>query len=175
MKKSIKIVKATAREFEAFYRLWRKTLKKGLFLYPENAINFMIVEDLPKKNLKEKISHLFLAYHGVKLIGYLLTNKTRGGMAFGHWLGVDSKFQKQGTASALLSFWEKHDLSEGAHKLWLWTTKNNIDFYKNRGFILLGEFPDSFFGLDHFLFYKTLRKSDEKIFPGKYLKKKKSV
>ncbi|OGD84674.1 hypothetical protein A2165_02510 [Candidatus Curtissbacteria bacterium RBG_13_40_7] len=173
---NIKVVKGTPEQFEDFYKLWKKTLEDGLFLYSKNSVMFTIEEELPKEFLKAEIEkgnkHFFLAYINNKPAGYLLTNKTKGGIAFGHWLGVDSKFQKQGTVSALLSFWEKDALKKGTHKLQLWTTKNNLAFYKNRGFIKGGDFPDSWFGIDHFLFYKTLRKSDEKVFLKDFLKKK---
>ena len=122
--------------------------------------------------IKNAKKYFFLAYKNNEPAGYLLTNKTRGGVAFGHWLGVNSKYQKHGVASSLLSFWEQDALGEGAHKLQLWTTKNNVSFYKNRGFTKGGNFPDSWFGLDHFLIYKTLRKSDEKVFLKDFLKKK---
>ena len=175
---NIKVVKGTLKQFEDFYKLWRKTLEEGLFLYSKNSVMFTIEEELPKEFLKAEIGkgnkYLFLTYQDNKPAGYLLTNKTKGGIAFGHWLGVDSKFQKQGVASTLLSFWEKDALKEGAHKLQLWTTRNNLTFYKNRGFIKGGNFPDSWFGVDHFLLYKTLRKSDEKLFLRDFLKAKRS-
>ena len=173
---NIKVVKGTLKQFEDFYKLWKKTLEEGLFLYSKNSVRFTVKEELPKEFLKTEIGkgnkYLFLVYQNNKPVGYLLTNKTKGGIAFGHWLGVDAKFQKLGAASSLLSFWEEDALKEGAHKLQLWTTKNNVSFYKNRGFIKGGDFPDSWFGIDHFLFYKTLRKSDEKVFLKDFLKKK---
>jgi len=172
--KKVKVEKGG--KFEVFYKLWRKTLEGGLFLYSEDSVRFIIDEELPNEFLRTEIEtgnkYLFLAYIDNKPAGYLLTNKTKGGIAFGHWLGVDSQFQRQGIASALLSSWEKDALREGAHKLQLWTTKNNVSFYKNRGFTKGGNFPDSWFGEDHFLFYKTLRKSDEKIFLRDFLKKR---
>lgn len=85
---------------------------------------------------------------------------------------LDSTFQKHGIASELLSLWEKDAFGEGAHILQLWTTKNDIPFYLNRGFKKGGSFPQSWFGVDHFLFYKILRKPNEKVFLKKYLAKK---
>ena len=174
----IKVLKGKPNHFEDFYKLFVKTLRGGLFLYSENSIAFILEENLAKDFLKQEIAkgnkYFFLAYQDNKLGGYLLTNKTHGGVAFGHWLAVDLKFQKRGVASALLSFWEKDAIGDGAHKLQLWTTKNNLTFYKNRGFFKGGNFPDSWFGVDHFLFYKTLRNSEEKNFLGHYSKSKKN-
>jgi len=177
VRKTIKISKASKSDFLAFYKFFKKSLKGKLFLYSDNSINYILDAGLSKNLLKEEILNgkrpLYLAYSNSKIVGYLLTTKTYGGIAFGHWLAVDPKHQKQGAASKLLSRWQSEVPKYGTHKVWLWTTKNNIDFYKNRGFVLGGEFPDSFFGLDHYLFYKTLRKSDEKKFLGEYLKAKK--
>ena len=173
---NIKVIKGKLNKFEEFYQLFKKALQDGLFLYSKNSVRFTLEEELPKNILLDEISkgteYFFLAYQNDKPVGYLLTNITKGGVTFGHWLAVDSKYQKHGIASSLLSFWEKDALGQGAHKLWLWTTKNNVSFYKRRGFTLGGEFPDSWFGLDHFLFYKTLRKSDEKVFLKEFLRKK---
>lgn len=173
---NIKVVKGKLNNFEEFYQLFKKALQDGLFLYSKNSVRFTLEEELPKnvlfEEIKERKKYFFLVYQNDKPAGYLLTNKTKGGVAFGHWLAVDSKYQKHGVASALLAFWEKDALSEGAHILQLWTTKNNVSFYKRRGFTLGGNFPNSWFGLDHFLFYKTLRESDEKVFLRDFLKKK---
>lgn len=174
MKKEIKIRIAKQEDFEAFYRLITKTLKEGYFLYSPHSSSFILQSGLSKKNLKEEFKKgnkpLYLAYIGRKLIGYLLTFKSNGGVSFGHWLAVDRNFQQRGVASALLKFWEKEAKKQGAHKLQLWTTENDIQFYKKVGFTQGGKFPDSWYSLDHYLFYKTLRKSKEKNFLQEYLK-----
>ena len=95
--KKVKVEKGG--KFEVFYKLWRKTLEGGLFLYSEDSVRFIIDEELPNEFLRTEIEtgnkYLFLAYIDNKPAGYLLTNKTKGGIAFGHWLGVDSQFQRQ--------------------------------------------------------------------------------
>lgn len=179
MKNEIKIRIAKQEDFEAFYKLFKKTLKGNYFLYSLNSVNFLLDVSVTRDFLKQELQNgnktLYLAHSGRSIAGYLLTNKVHGGVGFGHWLGVDKKFQKHGAASSLLSYWEKDVLGKGAHILQLWTTENNLDFYKNRGFTLGGNFPDSWFGVDHFLFYKTLRKSSEKNFLKEYLKKERGV
>ena len=176
MKSKIKISIAKQEDFEAFYQLITKTLKEGYFLYSPHSSSFILQEGLSKKSLWEEFKKgnkpLYLAYIDGQLVGYLLTFKSNGGVAFGHWLAVDRGFQRRGVALALLKFWEREAKKQGAHKLQLWTTENDIQFYKKVGFTLGGEFPDSWYGLDHYLFYKTLRKSSEKNFLRKYLKSK---
>lgn len=171
----VKIKKAGEGDFEEFYKLLRKTQDEGYFLYsPASVATFET--DLPKKTILEDIIKkkriLFLGYVSENFAGYLLTNKMNGGVSFAHWLGVDKKFQKMGVATSLLKFWEKEALKEGCHALELFTTKNDVEFYVNRGFTLAGEFPDAWYGVDHFWFYKTLRKSEEKHFLAPYKNKK---
>lgn len=171
------IRKGKTADFDAFYNFWKKSLTDGYFLYPKSSIPYILEETLPKgelkNNLKDGKKVVYLAYAGKRLVGYLLTNKQSGGVAFGHWLAVDADFRDRGVASKLLSFWEKAALAEGAHKLDLYTTKNDVGFYKKLGFILAGECPDCWYGLDHFWFYKTLRKPNEKLFLREFLKTKK--
>lgn len=168
--------KANLSDFSEFYELLTKTLSGNYFVYSKNSRAFTLDEDLPKEDLRKYIKEgkriLFLAYSKNKAIGYLLTFKTRAGVAFAQWLAVDSAFQKHGIASGLLELWEKEAFGEGAHILQLWTTKNDIPFYLNRGFKKGGSFPQSWFGVDHFLFYKILRKPNEKVFLKEYLTKR---
>lgn len=176
MADEIIVKKAKVSDFEDFYSLFQKTLKEGYFLYSPRSVK-TFETDLPKATIRKDIGSgkrvLFLAYINSNLAGYLLTNDLNGGVLFGHWLAVDRDFQKRGVASKLLEFWQKYAIAEGAHMLELFTTKNDVEFYINRGFILAGELPDSYYGIDHFHFYKTLRKSDESRFLKKYEKKKK--
>ena len=172
----IKITKAKISDFEKFYQLLTKTLMGNYFLYSKNSSAFTLDEDLPKKDLKKYIGEgkriLYLAYSKNKVVAYLLTFKAHAGVAFAQWLAVDKDYQKHSIASKLLSLWEKESLSNGAHILQLWTTKNDIPFYLNRKFKKGGIFPQSWFGVDHYLFYKILRKPDEKVFLKEYLAKK---
>lgn len=176
MTSGFRVARAGLADFEKFYKLLVKTLQGNYFLYSKNSCSFTLDEDLPKKDLKRYIKEgkriLFLAYSKNKVVGYLLTFKTRAGVSFAQWLAVDRAYQQHGIASKLLSLWEKESLSDGAHILQLWTTENDLPFYLGRGFTKGGSFPKSWFGVDHFLFYKVLRKPNEKLFLREYLEKK---
>lgn len=176
MKTIFKVAKAGPSDFEKFYSLLVKTLREDYFVYSKNSRAFTLDEDLPKEDLKKYIKEgkriLFLAYSKDKVIGYLVTFKTRAGVSFAHWLAVDKGYQELGIATSLLNLWENKAFAEGAHILQLWTTKNDVKFYLNRGFKKGGEFPQSWFGVNHYLIYKILRKPNEKVFLKEYLAKK---
>ncbi len=171
MKKTT-IRKASNIDFNLFYDFFEKTLDDAYFQYSPLTIK-MIKQDLSKGSLKNGIRSgnriLFLAFIGEQLVGYLLTLKVNGGVSFGHWLAVDKRFQKRGIASQMILFWEQSTLLEGAHMLELYTTKNNKEFYAKQGFTFAGKFPNGWFGVDHFQFYKLLRPFDE----GRYYKDRK--
>ena len=173
---NLKIIKAGEKEFEDFYQLFKKTQFGGYFCYSPNSHSFIVESALPPESLRVKVlsgeKPLYLAYSDNRVVGYLLTTKASGGVAFGHWLGVDRELQHKGVGSSLLSFWEDEELKLGSHVLQLWTTENNLGFYKKQGFTLMGEFPNSWFGIDHYMFYKPISKPDEKNFLKEYLNNK---
>lgn len=158
----VNIVKAKAEDFEAFFALLEENLQNGSYLYPPDKSSYIINEGLPTKDrLKEDILKgdrpLYIAYEDNKTVGYLLTEKTFAGVAFGHWLGIDRKHRNKGIGSKILEFWEGEVRKEGAHAVFLYTTENNVEFYKNRGYTLGGTFPNSWFHFTHFLFYKHFK------------------
>lgn len=161
----IHIKKAKDGDFETFKSILESLLRKEEYQYAEEVTPYILryIEGL-KKEVFEGKRLLYIATIENNVVGFFLTEEAFGGVAFGHWLGVGKAFRKQGVASRLLTMWEKDSQSKGIHAVFLWTTQNNIDFYKKRGFILMGTFPKSWFGHDHYLFYKTLGKPNRKIF-----------
>lgn len=166
----IRVIKAKAKDFEGFYRLFKKTLQDSSFLYPKESASYLINVGLVKKaQLKKDILKgerpLYCVYKKGKIVGYLLTKKEFAGVAFGHWLGVDSKFRHKGIGSELLKSWEKDVAEMGVHALQLWTTENDLGFYEKNKFTLGGKFEKAWFGLNHYLFYKIIGKPN----PKKYI------
>ena len=166
----IKVIRARAKDFGKFYTLLEKSIKEEYFLYPKENASYLLNIGLPKKmQLKKEVLNgerpLYLVYEERKLIGYLLTKKDFAGVAFGHWLAVHKDFRNKGFASKMLKVWEQDALKQGVHAIHLWTTENDIGFYKKRGFILGGKFEQAWFGLNHYLFYKIIGNPN----PKKYI------
>lgn len=165
-----KAIRGRASDFNKFYTFFEKSLKEEYFLYPKENASYLIHASFPKKaQLKKDIlsgkKSLYLFYEKSRLIGYLLTEKDFAGVAFGQWLAVHKNFRNKGIATSLLETWQKDELSQGVHALQLWTTENDIGFYKKKGFILGGKFEKAWLGLDHYLFYKIIGKPN----PKKYI------
>lgn len=163
-----KIIKAKVSDVDKFYPLFSDSLKKHFPCYSKKTISYYLKYDYNKnkikKDLKRGTEKLYLATSDGKIVGYLLSSCPWGGVGFLSWIEVEPKFRKLGIASSLLSKWEKEAKKEGTHKVHVWTDKRNLDFYKKKGYIFLGDIIDNFFGAHDFLFYKTLGKSDERKF-----------
>lgn len=174
-----KIKLAGLKDLSSFFRAFSASLKKQFPEYSKNTITYFLEEEFNKNSIRKKIKtkekQLFLAIVDKKVIGYLLASVPYGGIGFCNWIAVNSEYQKQGIASALLEKWEKQALKDGAHKLQLWSDKRNINLYKNRDYNLVGYIPDNWFGANDYLFYKPLRKAKESNFLRDFLKKKRDT
>lgn len=164
-------------DYEIFYEIFIKSLKKQFPEYSKNSISYLTEVDWSwkwiNKQLKIKKKIALLAKNEKReIVGFLLYSKNYGGVSLISWLAVEEKFQGQGIATNLLSIWEKDAHENGAHALQVWTTKKNSEFYKNRGFTLSGELPSFWFGIDHLLFYKIIGKPDEKNYLRDFLEEK---
>lgn len=174
--KNINVRESTVEDYDKFFPFFKKSIKEQFPHYTQNTKMFYLDVDYSEKVLKKELEAkreiLYLAFHETIIIGFLLVRRVYGGIGAAIWLAVDPDFQKHGYASSLLAIWENDTVKAGGHVVQLWTSKNNIPFYKKRGFTLMGEFPKSWFGLDTYFFYKTLAPAEEKNYLKEYLNKK---
>lgn len=175
MTSQITIRRGEEQDIPAFLAFFRKSLPILFKHYSQNILSFTLDVDYGPSWLTDRLKkggkRTYLALSGDEIVGYILSSKPIAGVSFADWLGVDVKFQRKGTASRLLSLWEKEALTEGVHALHLWTTENNVEFYKKRGFACGGTFPKAWHGEDCYLIYKSIAEPDEKNFLRSYLEK----
>lgn len=156
----------TSEAIHDFYVYFSLTLAKFFPHYSKKTIDYFVNSAFNEKYFQDYSNkndiNIFLSLVDNKISGYLVAVSPYGGIGFCSWVAVDEKFRGMGIASALLDAWEKTSLKQGAHKLQLWTDVRNVEFYKKRGFELLGKVSDNYFGSDDYYFYKTLRKSSDK-------------
>ncbi|KKP65665.1 MAG: hypothetical protein US74_C0034G0009 [Parcubacteria group bacterium GW2011_GWA2_38_13] len=162
--------------FNQFLEFFRNNLGNLFPHYSANSIGYTIDLDYSpaflKREFESGVKELFLAYYEEKIAGYLLFAKSIAGVSFADWLAVDKPYRKQGIAAKLLSLWEEKAIKEGAYTLFLWTTLNNIQFYKNRGFALGGILPKAWHGVDCYIIYKNLMEPKEENYLRDYIMKK---
>lgn len=168
---------ATIEDIPAFLAFFRESIPVLFPQYSPNSVAYEVDVDYGPEFLTRKLKSgdkkVYLALDGDKVVGYIMVMESIAGVAFADWLAVDKDYQKRGVASTLLTMWEKDALTQGAHALQLWTTENNLTFYKNRGFVNGGLFPKAWHGEDCYLIYRALREPEEKNFLKSYLEKSK--
>lgn len=168
MKKEYNFRKAVVEDLDVFFVLFDKLT---IELFPDYSLK--IRESILKKEcnfntikaqFKNKQIIIYLAFYSEELVGYLMVRPIVGGVCLGEWMAVDESHQGMGVASGLLDIWEKDAKISGMHKLHLWADKRNVQFYKNRGFSLVGIVPENYYGVDDYFFYKSIQKPIEKNF-----------
>jgi len=176
----MKILFTQAKDFDynKFLEYFKTTLSDNFPFYSADSVGYIVEVEYSTKWLKEKLfkkaKKVFLAKDNKEIAGYLLVTKQIAGVSYADWLAVDKNYRKMGIASSLIDLWEKEAIKEGAHVLFLWTTIANIQFYKNRGFVLGGQFPKAWHGVNSYLLYKPLREPKEENYLKEYLKSKKN-
>jgi len=164
-------------DIPAFLSFFKVTIPLLFTQYSPHSIAYEVDVDYGPvwmtDRLKKGGKKAYLAFDDKKIVGFILAEKSIAGVSFADWLGVDKKYQRQGIASKLLALWEGDAFAQGAHALQLWTSKNNLTFYKNRGFMNGGLFPKAWHGEDCYLIYRLLREPEEKNFLKSYLEKAK--
>lgn len=175
--KRITYSKLAIAEFEQFFSFFEKSIHTQFPEYQHNSCSYITEVDYNKSWMRGAIKNgsrqAYIAKDNNRIIGYIFAN-LYAGISTAHWIAVDQQYQKQGVASQLLKNWEEDAIQLGSHSLQLWTSEPwRVQFYKNRGFILSGEFPQAWFGLDMHLFHKPLQKPKEENFLREYLQNKK--
>lgn len=104
------------------------------------------------------------AFDGEKLAGFLLADKHFGGVVYVMWLAIAKDYQKKGIGTKLLAEIEKIALGVGAHQLLLETFERDIDFYKKKGFEMVGLNKKGYFGTDNYVMSKAIQEPKEENF-----------
>lgn len=163
-KPSIRIKKATAQDVGVFWGLFKSGVKD---LFPEYSVSVKAMNEIFRKNfskssfeqrIREKNMIILIAFKGKDPAGFLVADSSSGGMSPVIWLVVIAAFQKMGIGSLLLKEYEKIAKKQGVHKIDLWAYKRNLSFYKKNGYKLGGFIPKAYYGVDHYLLYKSIQR-----------------
>ncbi len=147
-------------EIPQFFQLFTSSLQNDYPEYPTRVAN-----QYKKIFDKNFFTQLFQKNKGVilgafldKLIGFIVVQKDDGGVVKFHWFAVDKNYRKQGIGSSLLRAAEKWCLENKCHYIFFYTENSkNVEYYKKRGFRLVGIQKNSWFGVDEYLIDKQLR------------------
>jgi GNAT superfamily N-acetyltransferase len=162
---SIKVKKATIKDIEMFWNLFRSSVKN---LFPEYSVSVKAINEIFRKRfsknvfrqrIQEKNLIVLIASRGKNPAGFLVANLPSGGMSLVIWLAVIANFQKIGIGSLLLRKYERIAKKQEIHKINLWTYKRNLSFYKKNGYKLAGFIPKAYYGVDGYILYKSIQRS----------------
>lgn len=157
------------KDFEKFYSFAHDFILEQFLDYPPVVREKWWEEEFNKKkllgNIKKEDVIILLAYADNVIVGFSYLVLEYGGSLYVCWLCVDKPYRGIGIGSEFLKKIEETALNKKRHFIHL-STENlrNIEYYKKRGFDLIGLHKESWFGMDEYSMQKNLRKPFEEIF-----------
>jgi len=156
----VKVRQAKTADLKPFWLLFKETIWNDFPEYSKEAKNYLFKKAYSRKKFKKwtkgKEGIILIALIKDKIIGYIVAESGYAGVALLAWLAIDKNFQGKGMGSLLLKRYEIFAKKQKVHKIYLWTDKRDLKFYKKNGYILLGRIPKFFFKVDHWLCYKDI-------------------
>lgn len=165
-----KIRKLKLNETAQVYNLVNTALKKDFKMWPKKVNDVYRKQIYNEKHFRKfftkKKNPIFGIYDNELLMGIIAIKSEYGGVAYIDWLVVHKRYRKLGLGTKLLKVAEKWLIKNKFHYVYFHTnSQKNIEFYKKRGFELLGSQKKSWYGVDVYLMQKVLRgKPFEEIF-----------
>ena len=153
-------------EVERFFRFFSKSIMGQFPEYTPRTKRFILEKPFSVESIKEDTFRYRERFTLVALVkgeysGFLMSESPYGGVMVCNWLAVKKEFQGKGVATGLLEKWAEVSGEMGAHKLLIWTDKRNVEFYRKRGFRLVGKVEKNYFGHDDYLLHRGIQEPKE--------------
>jgi ribosomal protein S18 acetylase RimI-like enzyme len=163
------IKQLNSKDFEKFYTFAHDFVLNQFLDYPPVVRRKWFSIEFKKKELLEKLKEekliVLLAYDKDAIIGFSMIFLEDGGALYLSWLCVDEQYRGKGIGSSFLKRIETIALDNKRHFIYL-STENlrNIEYYKKRGFYLVGLRKEAWFGMDEYAMQKNLCTPFKEIF-----------
>ena len=163
----IRIISET--DVEKFHKVFSLVLSEGFPEYSSELIKFFVEKDfsatLVSQKMKDGTYSILAAEEKNQIVGFLVFEKLYGGVSYCPWLGVIKEMRGRGVGKTLVEKWEEEIKKIGGHKLMMMTQANiNRKIFTKYGFTEEGHEEKSWFGLDAWVFGKTVGKPKESVF-----------
>ena len=158
----ISIRNLTKKHQKELEKVYVETIMQGFPEYSSKTLKHLVEKKFRTKVLKLPIK--LGAFNGKELIGYLLAEKPVGGVIYISWLAVIKSQQKKRIGTKLLKSFEKIALKNGAHNVQFDSNERNLDFYKSKGYGVIGLDKKSYYGIDSFIVKKIIQEPKEENF-----------
>jgi len=99
---------------------------------------------------------ILIAKNNNQIVGFLVGDKTFGGVGFISWLGVKKQFRRKRIGTALLSNYVDFCRTKGAHLIEIYTFNTPVGFYKKLGFKFIGKRERGYFGVVNIIMDKEI-------------------
>ncbi len=157
----IQIEPVAIKNFGQFYAFAQDFILNHYLDYPPKLRKKYLELEFDPKIIKKRIKKgedlILIAWVKEKVVGFLVNSFESGGCAHLQWFGVDKNYRNSGIGSRLLKEMEKKIIEKKYHFVILWTeSQSNIEYYKKRGYDLVGLQKQSWFGQDEYLMQKNL-------------------
>lgn len=155
-------------ELDGLIEVARNSIKTDYPHYSAKIKDYHLKHDFDTETIKQNYSRKIFLYWGAfldkKIVGYLISLPSFGGVALIIWLGIDKAYQHKGIGKKFLGEFGKWAKKQGVHALHLYTVKEDLPFYLKLGFIVVGEIEKSYYGISDFYLYKILQEPKESNF-----------
>lgn len=135
-------------------------MEKDYKYYSSEQKKYFLSEMYNKKNfsywIENNIYKILIAEIGEELIGFLVADKTFGGVGFITWLGVSSTQRIHGIGSELLLEYEKFVKTQGGHLIEAYTKPEVEEFYLKNGYKKIGERKKGYFSIPNVIMDKEI-------------------
>jgi ribosomal protein S18 acetylase RimI-like enzyme len=143
----------------------QETFKNSLPDFPEyspRVRKYLSSQAFIKKLLRSDV--ILSASEDDKFLGFIAASNPSGGVMSINWLAILETYRKKGYGTQLLNRLESYALKKGVHNIQVYTSQRNINFYKKRGFVLVGIDEKSYLGVDLYILKKLIQMPDENKF-----------
>ena len=161
----IEIKSITTKKLDIFHKAAKKLLLNQYLDYPMWVRLYYWKRDFNKNDLTVNVKNgdtiLFVATLKGQIIGFIKIEIRGAGSVEVDWLIIDKKHRKKGLGTKLLNLADDMARKHHCHFLYLYTENiNNIDYYKKRGYYLVGLHKKAWQGQDEYLMQKDISKPD---------------
>lgn len=155
-------------ELDGLIEVARNSIKIDFPHYSVKIKDYHLKHDFDAETIKQNYSRKIFWYWGAflnkKIVGYLISLPSFGGVALIIWLGIDKVYQRKGIGKKFLEEFANWAKKQGVHALHLYTVKEDLTFYQKLGFIKAGKIEKSYYGNEDYYLYKILQEPKEENF-----------
>lgn len=154
------ITDVTLETLPKFYDCFQELMVEGYGNFPPELVKHFLEKDYSLRNFNLWVERSFrkisLAVESGYVMGFIVGDRTYGGVGFISWLGVRPPFRKKHIGAKLLKNYENFAKARHAHVIELYTFDKVKPFYLKQGYKEIGRRAEGYFGRKNIIMDKVL-------------------